>query len=467
MPISGLKSVEIIEEVTFGTTPANGGTAGTWVGVGLVDKYGTPLKKETTSFNYLPAHDDTTGLTKKRTMVTGGTLEATLNYYIQNFDFWKYAMGNASTLGNSLPSFSVSETIEQTDDTKRYIVASGNVVKSIKLSAGVDEVGHVDTSIVRQGVADPTDTDPTGSGTHASEDLSDAILWEDISDMCMDANDPPTAAVGHIIGDLNLEIANNVYLPKDVNETTWTKMAGVILYSHDINVGMHFTLADINDAAVPKMYDLVKNSTLQNLRFTLGDRIAIIKNLLFTEFDPSLAPEEVIGQEFNPETDNADFILAYKMGYAYADDGTVFTDETTEANNTTVNNMNLTPATAAVDDAYYFGRADETFSTLQLNIGTPGEGTYTILWEYYDSIAVAWATCIDIVDGTDSFKAAAGWHDVTHTIQTGAVKNWGKTTINSVEAYWIRAKVSAWTSTTVQPLGTQCWVYGEVSEVAT
>jgi hypothetical protein len=145
--------------------------------------------------------------------------------------------------------------------------------------------------------------------------------------------------------------------------------------------------------------------------------------------------------------------MAYKMGYAFADDGGTIVDETTEANNTTVDNMNLTPDPAAPDDAYYFGRADEKFSTLQLNVGQAGTGTYTIVWEYWSG--AAWATCVGIDDGTSEFKTL-GWHDVTHTVQAG----WAKTTVDSVEAYWIRAKVGAGNST-IQPLGTQCWVYGE------
>jgi hypothetical protein len=283
----------------------------------------------------------------------------------------------------------------------------------------------------------------------------------------MDANAVPTTAVGHIIGDVSLEVVNDVDFPKDVDETTWTKIAGVVLNSRDINIGLRLTYVDVNDTAAPKIHDVISNSTLQNLRFTLGDRIAIITNLLFTEWNPAAAPEEYLGEELTPETDNADFILAYKMGYAYALDDTAFTDDTAAANSTTVNDMTLLPAAPAAEDMYYFGRADETFSTLQLNIGTAGDGVWTILWEYYDSVAVDWATCIDIVDDTTGFTAAAGWHDVTHTIQTGAVKNWGKTTINSVEAYWVRARVSAYTSIVTQPKGTQAWVYGEVSEVAT
>jgi len=225
--------------------------------------------------------------------------------------------------------------------------------------------------------------------------------------------------------------------------------------SWDVSVGMRLTWIDVNDTALPKIHDLISASTKQNMRFTLGDRIMLIKGLLFTEWNPAIAPEEYIGQELTPETDNPDVILAYKMGYAYADDSAVVTDETVAANNTTVNDMTLLPAAPAQEDAYYFGLADTKFSTLQLNIGTQGEGVWTVIWEYWDG--AAWSTCVDIVDGTTGFTATAGWHDVTHTVQAG----WAKTTVNTVEAYWIRARVSAYTSIVTQPKGTQCWVYGE------
>ena len=452
MPISGGKSVEFIEEVTFGTTPENSN----WSGFGaLVDKYDPNIEKTTETFKHLSTVDDATGMTKKRTQIVGGELGASLSGKIQDFSFWKYILGNASTISSTIKSISISEMIEQTDGTKRYIVMPGSVLESLKVSMPEEGIGSVDMSFLQSDVATPSDTDPTGSGAHASEDTSDALMWSEISDLCMDANDVPTTAIGHIIGDLNLEITRDIEMPKSINATTWTKIAGPVLNSWDVALSMRLTWVDINDVALPKIHDIISASTKQNLRFTLGDRIAIIKGLLFTKWNPAIAPEEYIGQELSPMTDNPDVIIAYKMGYAYADDGASFTDETTAANNTTISDMTLLPATPEVGDAYYFGLADAKFSTLQQNIGIPGEGTWTIIWEYWSG--AAWVTCVDIVDGTTGFTAAAGWHDVTHTVQAG----WAKTTVNTVEAYWIRARVSAYTDITTQPMGTQCWVYGE------
>lgn len=145
-------------------------------------------------------------------------------------------------------------------------------------------------------------------------------------------------------------------------------------------------------------------------------------------------------------------VNAIAMLGAIADDGGSQTDETTEANNTTANDMILLPAAPAVNDAYYFG-SDEKFNIFELNIDTAGVGTWTITWEYWNGSA--WVSCVGISDDTSGFTAAAGNHNVTHTLQT----NWAKNTIYSINAYWIRARVSAYTSITTQPKGTQSWTY--------
>jgi hypothetical protein len=261
MPMHGLKAVEFMEETTFATTPSNAD----WSWIGLVDKYNTPIKKDTESFTYLPDPDDPTGLSKKRTMVIGGTLEADISYFTQDFAFWKYVMGNASTLGDTLTSISVAEILKEPSGTKKFIVAKGNILKSIKLTLPVDGIGKCDGSLQRADVAAPTADDPTDTGgTWEDEDPSDALLWENITDMRMDENAVPTTAVGHIIGDVSLEIVANVDFPKDVDETTWTKIAGVVLNSHDINLGLRLTYVDVNDTAAPKIHDIISNSTLQN-----------------------------------------------------------------------------------------------------------------------------------------------------------------------------------------------------------
>jgi hypothetical protein len=60
-----------------------------------------------------------------------------------------------------------------------------------------------------------------------------------------------------------------------------------------------------------------------------------------------------------------------------------------------------------------------------------------------------------VTDNTTNFRAAITIPvSVTYTMPT----DWASTTVNSVSAYYIRGRVSAYTSITTRPVGTQVWI---------
>jgi len=137
---------------------------------------------------------------------------------------------------------------------------------------------------------------------------------------------------------------------------------------------------------------------------------------------------------------------------AVADDGGVQTDETPAAQNPTQNDMTLLPAAPAVDDAYYFGHT-KRFDVVWLNIGTQGDGVWVISWEYWNG--AAWSALADVVDNTNGFTALVGLRDVSFT-RPG---DWATADVGGVSGlYWIRARVSSFTSINTQPRGNQSWV---------
>jgi hypothetical protein len=134
---------------------------------------------------------------------------------------------------------------------------------------------------------------------------------------------------------------------------------------------------------------------------------------------------------------------------AIADDGGAYTDETTEANEDTANDMTLFPSTPAADDAYLIGMTEQ-FSRVLFNVGTNGAGTYTVAWEYWNGSG--WSALSGVTDDTGDFKNV-GLNDLVFTIPS----NWATTTINSQGPfYYIRAKIDGGTTTTV-PLGTRAY----------
>ena len=135
---------------------------------------------------------------------------------------------------------------------------------------------------------------------------------------------------------------------------------------------------------------------------------------------------------------------------AIADDGGVQTVETTEANSSTANDMTLLPAVPAVDDAYYFGLST-VWDWLSLNIGTAGVGAWTVVWEYWNG--AAWASLPRAKDTSNGFRNG-GYQSVTFE-RPG---DWATSTILLQNLFWIRARVSVFTSITTQPFGTQAWI---------
>ena len=143
--------------------------------------------------------------------------------------------------------------------------------------------------------------------------------------------------------------------------------------------------------------------------------------------------------------------LSDSVDLALADDGGSFTDETAANNEATADDITLMPATEVINDAYYWGQR-YPFGRLRLTIGTAGVGT-AITWEYYNGSA--WASIPGISDATTGFTAGTSTYNVGFTPPA----NWARTTVDGKDAYWIRARVSTASFTTV-PTGTQAWING-------
>ena len=137
---------------------------------------------------------------------------------------------------------------------------------------------------------------------------------------------------------------------------------------------------------------------------------------------------------------------------AHEQTGAVDTDETTETNNATVDDMDLLPATGnSTGDGFYFGLAS-AWEGLVLNVSTPGVGNYTIAWKYWNGSAWVAIPLISF-DTTNHFKTA-GRVNLKFTPPI----DWATTDIASIaDLYWIKAEVT-FTNMTTQPKGSQAWI---------
>lgn len=129
-----------------------------------------------------------------------------------------------------------------------------------------------------------------------------------------------------------------------------------------------------------------------------------------------------------------------------AEDGGVFVDETTEADDVTADNLTLFPAVPAAGvDRFNIGSV-LPFGDIKVDVTTVGTGTYTVTWEYWDGSA--WAALASVAgDGAD-FKTS-GVQPVSWTIPT----DWVASTINSQGPFfYVRAETQTGT-TTAEPVG--------------
>lgn len=135
------------------------------------------------------------------------------------------------------------------------------------------------------------------------------------------------------------------------------------------------------------------------------------------------------------------------------DDGGLFVNETTPANESTGDDVELVGTTIAENDALYVGHATVPFDQVDIQITTQGNyTTTTFAWEYWDGSS--WTALSGVTDGTTAFEAAAGTVSVTFTKPT----DWATTEVDSVTGYWIRARCSGTGGSTTPCQMGQLWV---------
>ena len=139
--------------------------------------------------------------------------------------------------------------------------------------------------------------------------------------------------------------------------------------------------------------------------------------------------------------------LPIQQCFSYNAGTTTYTDETVFANETT-NNMTLVPI-GTQNDAYYFGSTSK-FSGIKLLVGTVGIYTATLVWEYYNSTSSTWTSIPLLTDNTLGFTQSG-------MILFSPPLDWSQVAVNLSTKYWIRCRVSAFTSKTTSPLGNQAW----------
>lgn len=117
----------------------------------------------------------------------------------------------------------------------------------------------------------------------------------------------------------------------------------------------------------------------------------------------------------------------------------------------------LFPASPAINDAIYFGISTSisnlsAFSSLIFDIGTGATGGFSLVKEYWNG--AAWIS-LPFITTTTSLFIATGLFSV-HWL---APANWEPVAVDGVTAYWIRVRISAFTSMPTLPTQVNRQIY--------
>lgn len=123
-------------------------------------------------------------------------------------------------------------------------------------------------------------------------------------------------------------------------------------------------------------------------------------------------------------------------------------EETAETNNAAASDMTLP---AANGEVYEFG-LHHASRIIRLNLGTVGIADWTVTWEYYQKSSGSYVALTGVSDGSAGFTAGP-----VSNIAWDVPSDWEEAALHGQTAYWVRARVSAFTSLATAPLGTQAW----------
>jgi hypothetical protein len=220
-----------------------------------------------------------------------------------------------------------------------------------------------------------------------------------------------------------------------------------------------FTFSDTTDR-----YYLVSNVDEEEVSIEDENGVGYVQGTDYRLQDTSLNGRQdtvIWDLDGNEPADGVDFTVTYLkdnglrqhidwsqtfFAGAVADDGGTTTEETTEARTILPDDVTLLPSSPATGDAYYFG-GQETYDDVELEISTPGEGTWDVVWEYYNG--TSWVALSNVTDNTNDFRED-GVNKVTFDIPG----DWSTTDVGGVTGlYWVRGRLDTFTSITTQPLG--------------
>ncbi len=250
-----------------------------------------------------------------------------------------------------------------------------------------------------------------------------------------------------------------------ISTVSWggTNMVSVVSADDSAN-GVRTSIFELRGTDLRKgTFAVEANVTIEIFGVTEGSRVVIQRTDTDEELLNALA-FTADGQgtfkasaTFNYASDTAVRVSAAASGKVVAalaedqSEGTPFTDETLEANDSrTGEGMTLVPiiAAPAIGDAYYMGHTEQ-FTRLDIDVTTAGVGAYTLATEYWNG--TVWGAVSGETDDTNDFKNA-GTNRISWTVPGDQATRTVTNQPGATALYYVRFRVTA-TGFTTDPVG--------------
>ena len=268
---------------------------------GLSTSFSVDVDEPYEEVAYTPAHGEEHILELVRNVKLGENLPFNLVSHPQVTGDWpllQFITGSTSGLGDQPDSTSWLKELDG-----KFSLFTGVMFEDYKVEIpGIGVAKETISGFAGHRVA-IADTSP--ATTEATENTSDALVWNDISSIRMDDSDTPSETIEHCISDISFgftsEIAQRVHPESDLT----TKMCGVRVMSRKMFVSLKLVWVD------QAFLDVVKEPEKLNLKMVIGqsghETTFQFNGLYWPKYISKAEPKELVGDTITCIVDQPSF----------------------------------------------------------------------------------------------------------------------------------------------------------------
>ena len=285
-PTLGLKiakTAEFVEETTFGTFPTN--PTMEWIGTNL--QYSHSADMGSISIRNLGSED-------LKTVVKGAdNYEVDLTYDIQNSTFLKYLV-NAQGGGTGSIDKSLSLLIApEINGTTQYLEILGARPDSGSIKWQLNKEIEASVKLFAQSIPAYLSTDPTGTGSHASDPGSNPWIFTDPG-----ASGITVGATAYDVNELTVSFSRNLQRVRAIGQSTAKYIVPSV---RDIT----FDLTILLESTSP--YSALLNETSQTIVAPLkaSTSILTLSNCYFQKVGQTIAVKDILMEKYTGVAESA------------------------------------------------------------------------------------------------------------------------------------------------------------------